>query len=466
MFRARVCVTTIRQLVQTKGIRCLRVHRKLSGLQRAVGAARWKSSAQQAPLLTAAPVRALVDEQISVKGSFLPPHTPVTVCARMHSEDGDLWESFAHYNTNQSGNVNLTSDHSVGGSYSGCEPMGLFWGLQPASGGREGLRLRKRNMETPYTVHISLLEGHVSPSEEPITELAAVTTERWYMAPGVKRIEIRQNGLVGTLFLPPGPGPFPGVLDLWGMSGGLVEYRSALFASRGYVSLSLAYIGHKDLPGLKNRINVGDSYFMSALHLLQDHRQVDADRIGIMGLSFGVYLSLRIATLTGANPSCLICINGPIGSTIKISDADGKIQDITGDEKYWTYGDQGYVSFQKLSLPANLPPESKVKIENITCPLMYIVGEDDLSASSKENADVIEESLRSAGKSQLFTRLSYPGAGHLIEPPYSPNSRASLWSVKPKKLITLWGGHPAPHAAAQEDAWKKILNFMESNLRR
>lgn len=124
--------------------------------------------------------------------------------------------------------------------------------------------------------------------------------------------------------------------------------------------------------------------------------------------------------------------------------------------------------------------------------------------------------MRAAGKSQLFTRLSYPGAGHLIEPPYTPNSRASLWSVKPQKRepharaaffiqpnpilyllslhfecdafhynieylllwkvmlpcflspagITLWGGHLAPHAAAQEDAWKKILDFMESNLRR
>lgn len=45
----------------------------------------------------------------------------------------------------------------------------------------------------------------------------------------------------------------------------------------------------------------------------------------------------------------------------------------------------------------------------------------------------IEETLRAAGKSQLFTCLSYPGAGHLIEPPYSPNSRVSLWSVKPRK---------------------------------
>ena len=66
------------------------------------------------------------------------------------------------------------------------------------------LRLRKRNVETPYTVHISLLEGHVSPSQGQITKLASLIAERWYMAPGVRRIEIHQNGVVGTLFLPPG----------------------------------------------------------------------------------------------------------------------------------------------------------------------------------------------------------------------------------------------------------------------
>lgn len=32
-------------------------------------------------------------------------------------------------------------------------------------------------------------------------------------------------------------------------------------------------------------------------------------------------------------------------------------------------------------------------------------------------------------------------------------------------VITLWGGHPAAHAAAQENAWKKTLDFMETNLR-
>ncbi|XP_008318306.1 bile acid-CoA:amino acid N-acyltransferase-like [Cynoglossus semilaevis] len=435
--------------------------------------ARWRhtgvqklSSCRPAPVLTASPVRAILDEHTCIKGHFLPPHCPVTLHAHMYSEDGDLWEAFAHYNTKPDGTINLTRDHSVGGSYLGCEPMGLFWSLQPAPGGREGLRLRKKNVETPFVVNISLLDGHVSPSERQRAELATVTTERWYMAPGVKRIEIRQNGIVGTLFLPPGPGPFPAMLDLWGMGGGLVEYRSALFASRGYASMALAYIGHKDLPGPSNSVNVTNSYFKSAYQLLQDHQQICADRIGIIGLSFGVYLSLRIATKLGVNPSCLICINGPVGSTVKLRDEDGRTECNEIDTKYWTFDNEGNVGFKEVSFPDNLHPESIVKLEKLTCPLLYIVGEDDLSASSMDNANLIQKTLKAAGKSHLFTRLSYPGAGHLIEPPYSPNSRTSFWSVKPIKLVTLWGGHLAPHAAAQEDAWRKMLAFMQNNLRR
>lgn len=40
-----------------------------------------------------------------------------------------------------------------------------------------------------------------------------------------------------------------------------MEYRAALLASRGYATLALAYIGHKDLPGDPKRMNVGDLYF-------------------------------------------------------------------------------------------------------------------------------------------------------------------------------------------------------------
>uniref|UniRef100_A0A3P9J8Q1 Uncharacterized protein n=1 Tax=Oryzias latipes TaxID=8090 RepID=A0A3P9J8Q1_ORYLA len=396
------------------------------------------------------PVRTLVDEQTCIKASFLPSNHPVTVCARMRSDEGDLWQSFAHYNSNSRGTFDLNSDLSVGGSYSGCEPMGLFWSMQPAPGERDGLRLRKKCVESPYTVHISLLEGHVSPNQEPVKELAAVTAERWYMAPGVKRQEIRQNGLVGTLFIPPGPGPFPAMLDMWGMGGGLPEYRSSLFASRGYASFCLAYVGHKDLPDFPFP-ETSSLFGQAAFQFLQDHSHIAADKVGIVGLSYGCYLTFHTATLAG----------------VKVGHRKEHVEHqiylyhfnlikAVKDQTFWNYDDQGYVIFKQTSLPSNLYPESI--LEEITCPLMFVVGEDDMSAS--------KETLRAAGKSHLFTRLSYPGAGHLIEPPYSPMSRASFWAVKPKKLMTLWGGHPAPHAAAQEDAWKKMLEFMELNLRR
>lgn len=72
---------------------------------RAVGGLRWRSSYSPAPSITASPVRALIDEQVNIKARFLPPHSPVTVCAQMHSDEDDPWEAFAHYNTNADGTI-------------------------------------------------------------------------------------------------------------------------------------------------------------------------------------------------------------------------------------------------------------------------------------------------------------------------------------------------------------------------
>ena len=63
-------------------------------------------------------------------------------------------------------------------------------------------------METPYVVQLSLWEGHMTSDQDTMDELAgclaALSVERWYMAPHTRRVEIRQNGVVGTLFLPSG----------------------------------------------------------------------------------------------------------------------------------------------------------------------------------------------------------------------------------------------------------------------
>ena len=39
-----------------------------------------------------------------------------------------------------------------------------------------------------------------------------------------------------------------GVMDLLGGTGGLVEFKASLLASRGFAALALAYFGYDDLP--------------------------------------------------------------------------------------------------------------------------------------------------------------------------------------------------------------------------
>lgn len=41
--------------------------------------------------------------------------------------------------------------------------------------------------------------------------------------------------------------------------------------------------------------------------------------------------------------------------------------------------------------------------------------------------------MRAAGNEHLLTRLDYPGAGHLIEPPYSPHFRATKFIKEGQK---------------------------------
>ena len=61
----------------------------------------------------------------------------------------------------------------------------------------------------------------------------------------------------------PGNGPFPGVIDLFGTAGGILEFRSALLASRGFASLSLPYFRYEDLPDTMFDIDL--EYFMVSM---------------------------------------------------------------------------------------------------------------------------------------------------------------------------------------------------------
>ncbi|XP_026166403.1 peroxisomal succinyl-coenzyme A thioesterase-like isoform X1 [Mastacembelus armatus] len=411
------------------------------------------------------PTRGLMDEKFVVLVQNVLPGSQLTVRAFHRCEDGHSWEAFAHYNANTSGTVNVAEDLSLGGTYSGVEPMGLLWSLRPVPGSKPGLRMRKMNVQTPMEVTISVYQGHQTEGFMDQEPLAGVMVERWYMAPGVRRIPITEGGLSATLFLPSGPGPFPGLLDLWGGGGKLVEYRAALLASHGIASLALDYLTPK-ITMEKGKM-VDNQYFETAYRVLQQHPQILGSRIAMLGLSFGTSVTLRMAAYSQVlKPRCAVCISGS-----HVQPVDGSLEQVmvffAENAVKTRFSEQDEVIWRDLLQPIPTDPTLKVdQVGRIQCPLLLVVGEDDQNWPALESAMDMKEMMERAGNSHLLTVLSYPNAGHLIEPPYAPHARASSFrSVSTGiKVMALWGGETAAHARAQEDAWRKMLVFLKANL--
>uniref|UniRef100_A0A8C2ZME6 Acyl-CoA thioesterase 14 n=1 Tax=Cyclopterus lumpus TaxID=8103 RepID=A0A8C2ZME6_CYCLU len=415
--------------------------------------ARWLQSV----VISVTPSRALVDETFRVAVQNLPPGSPVTLHSLHRSEDEDLWEAFGHYVSDSRGTVSVADDFSFGGTYTGKEAMGLLWSMSPVPGSREGLRLRKKNVCIPQLVNISVYGGHVEEGFGERLPLASTLTERWHLGPGVRRIEISERGVRGTLFIPPGPGPFPGMLDMWGGGGGLLEYRSALLASHGYASLALEYFTAGELKSADKEF----SYFETAFNIVREHPQVIPDRVGLFGLSLGSLMASYLAAESSViEPRCCVCVSGghlyPRGANLQqlfraYSSHSHKLRVDEHNREIW----------RSINLPIPEDLSQKLDVGKINCPMLLVNGIDDQNWPTVECAEDMAHMMRAAGKEHLLTRIEYPDAGHLIEPPYSPHSRATKFI---KDVILLWGGQTKPHADAQEDSWRNILAFLQKHL--
>ncbi|XP_076860805.1 acyl-coenzyme A thioesterase 5-like isoform X2 [Brachyhypopomus gauderio] len=343
---------------------------------------RWISTVQPCPSLSIKPTRGLVDEKLQIVVKNLRPKQEVTLHSLHQSEDKDFWEAFGHYVSDANGSVTVVKDASVSGTYVGVESMGLMWSLRPVPGSRTGLRLRKKDVLSPLVLHISVYDGHVSQGFAQLTALASLVIERWYMAPGVRRVDIREKGVRGTLFIPPGPGPFPGVLDMWGGGGGLVEYRSALLASHGFASMALEYL----FPGEFNKTKVNVGYFEMAYQILQNHTMVRRDRLALFGLSFGSSVTLSMAAYSKViQPRCCVCVSGSHVPVIKNS-LDETFDDINKNVNAIRV-ENNQIIWRDIILPIPTDPSLKVDVGQITCPVLLVVGGDDQSWPTLESAE-------------------------------------------------------------------------------
>ncbi|KAL1776795.1 bile acid-CoA:amino :amino acid N-acyltransferase [Sigmodon hispidus] len=409
--------------------------------------------------LTATPLSALVDEPVHIRVTGLEPFQVVCLKASLKDEKGNLFSSQAYYKASEVGEVDLERDSSLGGDYMGVHPMGLFWSLKP-----EKLlsRLAKRDvMNTPYQVQIQLCNPQF-----PIKGIAisppmdSLTLERWYVAPGVTRIQVKEGRIRGALFLPPGEGPFPGVIDLFGSTGGLVEFRASLLASHGFAALALAYWGYDDLPSPLEKVDI--EYFEEGAEFLLRHPKVLGPGVGVVSVCKGAEVGLSMA-INLKQIKATVLINGPNFVTCEPHVYRGQVNNpIPCNIELITTNALGFVEFYR-TYEETADKDSKYcfPIEKAEGHFLFVVGEDDKNLNSKVHAHQATAQLVKSGKKN-WTLLSYPGAGHLIEPPYSPLCSSSRIPFVIPNLS--WGGQVIPHAAAQEHSWKEIQNFLKKHL--
>ncbi|CAB4036298.1 Hypothetical predicted protein, partial [Paramuricea clavata] len=140
----------------------------------------------------------LVDQKVDITVSNLCPDEVVTLRARTVDDNNLVFESTAKYKANQNGEV---------GSYTGIEPMGLFWSMKPVIDADKHDFLTKRDVTIPFKITMNVFDefgdrGMIVPA-------TTVTMERCFLGTSVTRCIVEGNGLYGTLFLPHGKGPFP-----------------------------------------------------------------------------------------------------------------------------------------------------------------------------------------------------------------------------------------------------------------
>ncbi|XP_058011109.1 bile acid-CoA:amino acid N-acyltransferase isoform X2 [Ahaetulla prasina] len=409
--------------------------------------------------LSVTPEVSLADSPVKIYASGLAPSQLVTLHASLTDERGIKFVARAFYQANQNGEVDVAQASALGGNYTGVWPMGLFYTLKAE---KMFHRLLKRDVTgSPFYVQISLFDFILIMPLAMHEPLATCTVERWYAAPGVERIPIKSGRVRGALFLPPGPGPFPGLIDLFGGAGGLIEFRAGLLASKGFAVLALAFFAYDDLPQTLEVIDL--EYFEEASRLLLKNPKVRGPGLGIIGLSKGAEIALAMGTFLKEIVAS-VCINGPT----RMSGTPLHFHDISIPAASYPYekiviNEMGLLStFYCLGHPLDQSLEvSTIPVEKAQGHILFVVGEADKSFDSKVFAEAAMARAKKHGKNNC-SLLSYPGAGHLIEPPGSPVCYAYPLRFAP--IPIQWGGEVKPHAKAQEHSWNEILIFFKLHL--
>jgi len=411
---------------------------------------------------------ALYDAPLSIALEGFAPRTRVTVTATFQVAEATPWRSGAAFIADDGGRVDVTRQAPVAGTWEGVSPMGLFWSATPVPG-------KWRPAPPDWVMWSSVARLH---AEAPGAAPAELTVERRLAGAGVSRRLVREAGVVGTLFLPPGDGPHRAVIVLGGSDGGISEHRAALVASHDYAALSLAYFGTTDLPS--ELVNVPVEYFEHAVSWMRRQPWLQDGFLAVWGASRGGELALLLgATIPAINAVIAYVASGVLHGPFEPHDPPDTPPCWTSGGQPLPYlqehnatDDPTSVDYTKAPVAesprylsqlrdVNAVERATIPVERTHGPILLVSGQDDQIWPSSILAEIAIRRLQQHGHTYPFRHLSYEGAGHAIYIPYSPTTQIEYGH--PNGVHYTGGGSPRANAEAGVDAWRHDLAFLEES---
>ena len=212
---------------------------------------------------------------------------------------------------------------------------------------------------------------------------------------------------------------------------------------------------------VKSFVDVEIDYFIEAIEYFSSLSTVQPN-IGILCVCSGASIGLFLSTIC-SKVSAVISFNGcyaPLLST----EYQGK--KVMGLSEYYKNSDipmkvlyDQWGGFILTDILNHTPIEDlAIMIEKTNAKLLIIAGEDDKSVNSLTSGMYMVDRMKKHGKGSQVTFLSYPGAGHFIDPPFMPQTLAQYFPSF--KIVAAIGGNVVHNASASDHCWKQVLNFL------
>lgn len=396
--------------------------------------------------ITVTPDAVLLEEPFRITVEGVAPAEDVTI--RAEGNRG-VWKSSATFRSDDRGRVDVP------------DPMRLVWS---ATGERPAAAAGAADQPWTFTAEAS---GRV---------LATQTIVRRAVAANVRMRPLRERGLVGTVYEPPGEGRRATLIVLPGSQGGIPPPTSWAggLASRGYVVLALAYFNAEGLPPLLQNIPL--EYFATAVEWLTAQPFVDAQRIGVIGTSRGGELALLLgATYPGAFRVVVANVPSNVVWPGLSDDSDTPAWTVAGKPvtsvpSRFTAMDRhlpGRERFLTRMADAASVAPAEIPVERIGGPVLLFAGKDDQLWPSDVFCERVVRRLEAHTFKHPVEHYAFENAGHQIARPFVPTSDIRQVRVHPiSKRPIVFGGTPEGQSLANEQAWAKLLAFLETHLSR